>query len=845
MHKEDTREGRATPALRRAAHWLMASITAVMLAACGGGGNDSSTPPPATTAKTLGATGGTMALTTTSGVQIGITVPAGALSGDIAFTLQEQRPVGNEAARIEITPPGVAFAVPVTVTMTLPAGRTMSARFKAALQIGNSQVVVPGTVDVAARTVTLQLDYFGMNGNASPSRWNGPTRQALSARALEAPAPTPGNTLTLTELATLEQQRATMESALFDLESLNRFEDAAKLQLSLAALAQSAQVPEWQSDAENYLHQAEVTVCSALTLSVDAAAAAPVATFGAYQRVASRIVYWQGAVQALGTARCTGTGWLDTLNTKLGEALTFVKGEVSPAPTPAGYTPVAAEIRATKDVASEASLLHLPAVATSTRDLYVNPALQPLRVAAFDTSLTAADQSEYLKLLGVFGPTESLQDDAQYASTTFTVTTRNSAGTVGATRAMGRSGTVGAPVRTATLSATADGTLEIAGNIAVLHCPSPGSERLQVLFENHEIAAHDSITGELLSGSRTLPTLQIGAMLRAAGIDPAKATRHILQIKRASSTCVPSYGISNDLLATVTLSFAPARSIFYSRWPGANQPLLAEWGTGIESVRADGTGGVTTLTTNAPVEVCVPDGARPSCGMFADKEDSQPTLSPDGSQLLFKRLGKYGQLSGIALASADGSSVALRTTSEADHAPSWSPDSKRIAFARSVTGSDTLIVMNVDGSNAQQLASMARIDGIAWSPDGTRIAMSGDAGGDTPGVYVVAADGSSAAARLVAMSASAISPSAWSPDGNRIAFGYSWIVNADGTGLVQIPRQVAKSPAAWSPDGSELAFIDCPNFACAIYVMKADGTNLRQLTDGATLQGLGIDLSWR
>jgi Tol biopolymer transport system component len=62
---------------------------------------------------------------------------------------------------------------------------------------------------------------------------------------------------------------------------------------------------------------------------------------------------------------------------------------------------------------------------------------------------------------------------------------------------------------------------------------------------------------------------------------------------------------------------------------------------------------------------------------------------------------------------------------------------------------------------------------------------------------------------------------------------------------VQIPRQVAKSPAAWSPDGSELAFIDCPNFACAIYVMKADGTNLRQLTDGATLQGLGIDLSWR
>ena len=57
----------------------------------------------------------------------------------------------------------------------------------------------------------------------------------------------------------------------------------------------------------------------------------------------------------------------------------------------------------------------------------------------------------------------------------------------------------------------------------MLHCPSPGSERLQVLFENHEIAAHDSITGELGASVEGAPAKIEGK--QTSGGDPS-STRY-------------------------------------------------------------------------------------------------------------------------------------------------------------------------------------------------------------------------------------------------------------------------------------------------------------------------------
>jgi TolB protein len=107
-----------------------------------------------------------------------------------------------------------------------------------------------------------------------------------------------------------------------------------------------------------------------------------------------------------------------------------------------------------------------------------------------------------------------------------------------------------------------------------------------------------------------------------------------------------------------------------------------------------------------------------------------------------------------------------------------------------------------------------------------------------------------------------------SPDGTRIAFEREgprsdeiWVVNADGTGLRQLTRsKVGCLPLrgrcdgqpAWSPDGSQIAFssgtgrvVDGLAKRYSIYVMDADGTDVRRITQRRLpAQGEDSDPMW-
>jgi len=82
---------------------------------------------------------------------------------------------------------------------------------------------------------------------------------------------------------------------------------------------------------------------------------------------------------------------------------------------------------------------------------------------------------------------------------------------------------------------------------------------------------------------------------------------------------------------------------------------------------------------------------------------------------------------------------------------------------------------------------------------------------------------------------------AWSPDGRQVAF-YSevngqaadlYVINADGTGLRQLTNTpVAEGYPSWSPDGTHIAFEShTPDGNFDIYVMRADGSQVTRLTD--------------
>jgi Tol biopolymer transport system component len=72
--------------------------------------------------------------------------------------------------------------------------------------------------------------------------------------------------------------------------------------------------------------------------------------------------------------------------------------------------------------------------------------------------------------------------------------------------------------------------------------------------------------------------------------------------------------------------------------------------------------------------------------------------------------------------------------------PAWSPDGSRVAFSTGYAGK--LFVVNSDGSDLHAITGAEGFFGPRWSPDGTRLCWFRTTG-DTPGVWVGNADGSS------------------------------------------------------------------------------------------------------
>ncbi len=153
-------------------------------------------------------------------------------------------------------------------------------------------------------------------------------------------------------------------------------------------------------------------------------------------------------------------------------------------------------------------------------------------------------------------------------------------------------------------------------------------------------------------------------------------------------------------------------------------------------------------------------------------------------------------------------------------------------------------VMNADGSNPHRLTSGRGWHGpLSWSPDGKTIACSRD--GD---IWVMDADGSNPR-NLTNYEAAEWwmdEGPAWSPDGQHIAFSSNragrisaqapatdiWVMDADGSD----PRNLTDSATndvcpAWSPDGQYVAFQSDRDGNCEIYVMEADGSDPRNLTN--------------
>jgi TolB protein len=178
-----------------------------------------------------------------------------------------------------------------------------------------------------------------------------------------------------------------------------------------------------------------------------------------------------------------------------------------------------------------------------------------------------------------------------------------------------------------------------------------------------------------------------------------------------------------------------------------------------------------------------------------------------------------------------------------DEGPEWSPDGSRIAFDKTDSAlsepANGIFVMMADGSGLTRLTRNRPGSDRAptWSPDGTQIAFAAIRG-DESDIYVVDADGSNLM-QLTHDPATDADPD-WSPGGAKITYASIrrksnhadiFVMNADGTNGVRLTRNRASDiNPAWSPDSSAIAFASDRHASFDLYLLGADGTNLRRIT---------------
>jgi TolB protein len=244
-----------------------------------------------------------------------------------------------------------------------------------------------------------------------------------------------------------------------------------------------------------------------------------------------------------------------------------------------------------------------------------------------------------------------------------------------------------------------------------------------------------------------------------------------------------------------------------------------------------------------------------------------PSYSPTGDRLLCNsEPGAILPHNSLLVMNADGTnrSVLFKDEKKNPIAPAWSPKGDQIAcgLGRFFLRQDgpavaDIAVMDADGKNLKVLTDGKGNYGFpSWSPDGREIVCR-VSDGKTSGLIIL--DAETGKPRELKTGSTQVNFPAWSPAGDVIAFtnyidgDYELCtIKPDGTGFKRLTNTPGSNAhCQWSQDGKWIAFAsgrggfqdEAPLHPYnaqpygKIYVMRADGSDVRRLTDDAYEHG--------
>jgi eukaryotic-like serine/threonine-protein kinase len=259
---------------------------------------------------------------------------------------------------------------------------------------------------------------------------------------------------------------------------------------------------------------------------------------------------------------------------------------------------------------------------------------------------------------------------------------------------------------------------------------------------------------------------------------------------------------------------------------------------------------VADVTTGATRRLDVPDAVLAS-------------WSPHGSRIAFTRrlLGEPGrpaQADVFTIPAGGGDAIRVTTGVATDWNPAWSPDGRFLYFASDQGGSMNLWRIAIDEASGRTAGEAEPITTPATSLG--HISVSGDGRGIAYSSVIVTTN--IQRVRLDPGAATVIGEPEWvttgsrrwsspdpSPDGRTVVFyslvrpdGDLYIVQADGTGLRQVTEgdsSVDRVPR-WSPDGNWIAFFSNRSGPLQLWKIRPDGSDLTQLTAVAGNVGVPV-----